>query len=129
VKWYIPEAHHERARALRDDFLDGQFDLSAPAVMPFEAANALHNSGYYDGERLVEAVKSLGEYGIDLVPFGSVGPLAEIMNAVEITAYDAAYVALAVKLDAPAYTADPALLANLEGSEYEGRPVHIKTYE
>jgi len=129
VKWYIPEAHHERARALRDDFLDGQFDLSAPALMPFEAANALHYSGYYDGERLVEAVKSLGEYGIDLVPFDSVGPLAEITNAVDITAYDAAYVALAVKLDAPAYTADSALLANLEGSEYEGRAVHIKTYE
>ncbi len=28
VKWYIPEQHHEQARALRDDLLNGNVDCS-----------------------------------------------------------------------------------------------------
>jgi hypothetical protein len=46
--------------------------------MPFEAVNALNYSGHYDGERLHEAAHSLDSYGIELVSFGSVGPIAEI---------------------------------------------------
>jgi len=128
VKWYIPEQHHERARALRDDFLDGKHDLCAPALMPFEAVNALTYSGHYDGERLHEATHSLDNYGIELVSFGSVGPIAETVNSVDSTAYDAAYVALAVERDGTVYTADETLLQDIEGSEYEDTVAHIQTY-
>lgn len=128
VKWYIPEQHHEQARALRDDFLNGKYDLCAPALMPFEAVNALNYSGHYDGERLHEAANSLDNYGIELVSFGSVGPIAKITNTVDITAYDAAYVALAVERDATVYTADGNLLQDLDESEYEDTVAHIQTY-
>jgi len=128
VKWYIPEQHHEQARALRDDFLNGKHDLCAPALMPFEAVNALNYSGHYDDERLREAATSLDNYGIELVSFGSVGPIAEITNTVGITAYDAAYVGLAVERDATAYTADENLVQDVDGSEYEDTVAHIKTY-
>jgi predicted nucleic acid-binding protein len=128
VKWYIPEQHHEQARALRDDFLNGKHDLCAPALMPFEAANALAYSGHYDGQRLHKATTSLDNYGIELVSFGSVGPIAEPVNSVDITAYDAAYVALAVERDGTAYTADENLLEDLEGSEYADTVAHIQTY-
>ena len=127
VKWYIPEQHHERARALRDAYLDGKFDLVAPALMPFEAVNALKYSGHYEGERLEEASKSLPEYGIDLVPFNKTGPIAEIANNLDITIYDAAYIALAQKLDTKAYTADGNLLDNLKG-DYSESAQHIRTY-
>jgi len=128
VKWYIPEQHHEQARTLRDDFLNGKHGLCAPALMPFEALNALNYSGHYDDERLVEAANSLGKYGIELVPFRSCGPIAEITTTVDITAYDAAYVALAVGREATAYTADTTLLTDLEGTEYEDAVAHIQTY-
>ena len=128
VKWYIPEQHHEQARALRDEFLNGKHDLYAPALMPFEAINALNYSGHYDGERLQEAAHSLNNYGIELIPFGSVGPIAKIMNTVDITAYDAAYIALAVKREATVYTADGNLLRDVDGSPYEDTIVHIQTY-
>jgi predicted nucleic acid-binding protein len=128
VKWYIPEQHHEQARALRDDFLNGKHDLCAPALMPFEALNALNYSGHYDGERLHEAAHSLDNYGIELVSFGSVGSIAAVTNAIGITAYDAAYIALAVERDAIAYTADGNLLQDLEGSKYEDAVAHIQTY-
>ncbi|MFT4921128.1 MAG: putative nucleic acid-binding protein [Haloarculaceae archaeon] len=128
VKWYIPEEHHEQARALRDDFLNGKHDLFAPALMPFEAINALTYSGHYDGERLREAANSLANYGIDLVSFESVGPIAEVTNTAGITSSDAAYVALAVEEDGIAYTADGNLVEDLSGSEYEDTVGHIQTY-
>ena len=127
VKWYIPEQHHEQARALRDAYLDGKFDLIAPALMPFEAINVLKYSGHYEGNRLEEASKSLPEYGIELVPFNNTGPVAEIANKLDITIYDAAYIALAQKLETKAYTADGDLLDDLEG-EYRELAEHIQTY-
>lgn len=128
VKWYIPEQHHEEARALRDDFLNGRHDLYAPALMPFEAVNALNYSGHYGGKRLHEAADSLGEYGIEFVPFRAGGPIAGITTSVGITAYDAAYIALAVEREATTYTADSNLLSELEGTEYEDAAAHIRTY-
>jgi predicted nucleic acid-binding protein len=97
-------------------------------VAAFEAVSALNYSGHYDGERLHEAATSLDNYGIELVPFGSVGPIAEITNTVGITASDAAYVALAVKRDATAYTADGNLLQDVDGSEYADTAANIQTY-
>ena len=127
IKWYVPEQHHEQACALRDAYLDGKFDLVAPALMPFEAINALKYSGHYEGERLEEASKSLPEYGIDLIPFNKTGPIAEIANNLDVTIYDAAYIALAQKLDTKAYTADGNLLDDLEG-DYSELAEHIRTY-
>ena len=127
VKWYIPERHHEQARALRNAYLDGAFDLIAPALMPFEAVNALKYSGYYDGERLKDASKSLLKYGIELVPFDDAGSIAEVADTLEITVYDAAYIALARKLDTNVYTADGNLLDNLDDDHSEVAE-HIRTY-
>lgn len=127
VKWYIPEQDHKQARALRDEYLDGKFDLVAPALMPFEAINALRYSGHYDGSRLEEASKSLPEYGIDLVPFSKIGPVAEIATTLGITVYDASYIALAQKLNTKVYTADEKLLDDLEG-DYNELAEHIRNY-
>lgn len=127
VKWYIPERHHQQARGLRDAYLDGTFDLFAPALMPFEAVDALRHSGHYEEERLEEASKSVPEYGIDLVPFDKTGPVAKIATTLDITVYDAAYVALARTLDTKVYTADGNLLDSLEG-EYSTSAEHIRTY-
>ena len=127
VKWYIPEQHHEQARALRDEYLDGKFDLVAPALMPFEAINALKYSGHYEGNRLEEASKSLPEYGIELVPFNNTGPVAKIASELDITIYDATYIGLAQKLETKAYTADGKLLNDLEG-EYSEFAEHIRAY-
>ena len=119
VKWYIPEQHHGLARALRDAYLDGAFDLVAPALMPFEAVNALKYSGYYHGERLEDASRSLSEYGIELVSFDNAGPVAEIADTLEITVYDAAYIALACKLNTNVYTTDGNLLDDLNEAHSE----------
>lgn len=127
VKWYIPEQHHEQARALRDAYLEGKFDLVAPALMPFEAINALRYSGHYEGGRLEAASESLSEYGVDLVPFTESGSVAAIADDLDSTIYDASYVALAQELDTKVYTADENLLEGLN-DEYAELAEHIRTY-
>lgn len=128
VKWYVPEGDHGSARDLRDDYLDGDHDLYAPALLPFEAINALRYSGYYEGDRLAEAASSLAGYGIELRPFSESGAAAQVAQALDVTVYDASYVALAASLDGRAYTADGALLSAVEGTEYEDRLGHVGAY-
>jgi len=128
VKWYIPESNHEQARALRDDYLDEAVDLRAPALLPFEVVNALNYSGYYDGDSLQEVAETLPEYGIELVPFGSLGPVATVADELDITVYDAAYVALALTGADTAYTVDGDLLSAVEDSDRSGAMAHVRTY-
>jgi len=128
VKWYIPEKQHRQARDLRDDYLGGTVGLWAPALLPFEVVNALRYSGHYEGTRLQEVAETLPEYGIDLVSFGDLGPVATVAEALDITMYDAAYIALASRLDGVAYTADSDLLATAEDSDWEGTVAHVRTY-
>lgn len=127
VKWYIPEQDHDPARALRDAYLEGSCDLVAPALMPFEAINALKYSGQYEGSRLETAANTLPEYGIDLVPFAEIDSVAAVATTLDIPVYDAAYIALAEQLETTLYTADEALLNDVAG-EYRNVAAHIRDY-
>ena len=129
AKWFIPEQDHEAARALRDDYLAGDRSLLAPELLPYEVINALHYSGHYAGDRLVEAAATLPEYGIDLRPFRDGGDIATMAAAAAVTVYDAAYLALGRASDATVYTADDRLLERLDDTESDGLAAHIRTYE
>lgn len=128
AKWYIPERDYERARDLRDDYLNGSHDLYAPSLLPFEVVNALKFSGEYEDERLVEAAESLSEYGISLVPYRDAGPVARTSVDLDITIYDASYLALADSNGWPVYTADSKLLDRIADTAYEDIATHIRGY-
>jgi predicted nucleic acid-binding protein len=128
AKWYIPERDHEHARALRDDYLTGRHDLLAPALLPFEVINALRYSGHYEGDRLIEASTTLPEYGIKLIPYRRADPVAEVAVDLDITLYDASYLALAHTNETTVYTADSRLRDATEGSAYSDRCSHIREY-
>lgn len=128
VKWFVPERHHEPARELRDDYLEGHHDLVAPALLPFEVTNALRYSQFHDEERLTVAAESMVEYGLELRPFGRSGAVAEIAVELDLPIYDASYLALAAAIDGPAYTADERLLAAVADTEYADRAIHIADY-
>jgi predicted nucleic acid-binding protein len=129
AKWYLPERHHERARAIRDAYLEGHCRLLAPALLPFEVVNALAFSGHYDDERLEEAAQTLPEYGIELVPFGSVGPIARVARDADVTVYDAAYVALAASRESVVYTADERLIESITRSGDDELVSHVRSYD
>lgn len=128
VKWYIPEKNHEEARRLRDDYLDGAHEIVAPHLLGFEVVNALKYSGYYEGERLDEAAESLSEYGVELRPFGDCGRVAETADELDVSVYDASYVALASATDSVVFTADEVLVEDTAGTEYVDRVEHIRDY-
>jgi predicted nucleic acid-binding protein len=102
--------------------------MVAPALLPFEVINALKYSGHYEGDRLIEASTTLPEYGIELIQYREAGPVAEIAGDLDITLYDASYLALAYKNEATVYTADSRLLDATEGSTYSDRCSHIREY-
>lgn len=130
VKWYVPEQNHERARALRDAYVEGAYDLHAPALLPFEVVNALrYGGGYDDPDRLREAAESLPGYGLELAGFGSIDGVATAATALDITVYDAAYVALAASLGTTLYTADRRLVDSTTGTEHDGTVVDIAGFE
>lgn len=128
VKWFVPERHHEPARELRDDYLEGHHDLVAPALLPFEVTNALQYSRFHDEERLTVAAESMVEYDLELRPFGRSGAVAETAVELDITIYDASYLSLAAAIDSSAYTADERLLAAVSNTEYADRMTHIADY-
>lgn len=128
VKWYIPERDHAAALALREDYLDGDVDLFAPSLLPFEVINALRYSGDYDGDSLVAAAQSITDYGIELRSFADAGDIATTANELDIAIYDASYLALAATIDSPAYTADERLLEAVSNTEYADRATHLADY-
>lgn len=128
AKWYIPERDHERARDLRDDYLNGSHDHHAPSLLPFEVVNALNYGGEYEDERLVEAAVSLAEYGISLVPYRDAGPVARTALDLDITISDASYLALADSNGWTVYTADSKLLDRVADTAYDDLATHIRGY-
>jgi len=128
VKWYIPEKNHAEARRLRDDYLDGKHEPVAPHLLGFEVVNALRYSGHYEGERLVEASESISEYGVNLRPFGDCGSVAEVADELDVSVYEASYVALASSLETVVFTADGVLAEDTAGTEYADSVEHIRDY-
>ncbi len=126
VKWYIPEQFHEQARTLRERYLPGQIDLVAPSLLPYEVLNALRYSGHFEADALAEASRSLSAYGIEWVLFAELGEVAGIARRLDITGYDAAYVALARERAATVYTADETLLEDVAEQVAEERVEHLR---
>ena len=113
VKWFVPEIHSDAARRL----LTLPHKYLAPDLLFAETANTIWKKvrrkelEAQDGRQLVA---DIGRIAVEIV---SCRPLAEdahaLANATGQTVYDAMYVALAVRLNTRAITADERLEAVL----------------
>jgi predicted nucleic acid-binding protein len=116
IKWFRQgEVLAGPSLALRDAYLDGRIVVSAPSLLACELANVLRYKSDLTAGQVQEAVQSLFDMGLGLVP-----PLSSVMRrAVEIahtcdtTVYDAAFAALAESLNAAFITADERLARKL----------------
>ncbi|HEY9302946.1 MAG TPA: type II toxin-antitoxin system VapC family toxin [Mycobacterium sp.] len=83
-------------------------DLSAPALMPFECANIIRRhelSGLVSADQAAQAHTDLLDLSVDLWPYEVLaGRVWELR--LNMTSYDAAYVALAEVLAVPLVTLD-----------------------
>jgi len=113
IKWLVPEIHSDAARRL----LAYHHDYIAPDLLFAETAKTIWKKvrrgevSHPDGERLVADVERVA---VETFPSRA---LAEDAYALAIatghTAYDAMYLALAVRLDTRMITADERLAAAL----------------
>jgi predicted nucleic acid-binding protein len=108
AKWFLEEIYSTNALLLRDKYIAGEIELASPCIMPLEVLNALRYSGIYSKDALVSVVRSLDRYGIELWDLRSkYGQMvADVTMELDISVYDASYVALAEITKARLVTAD-----------------------
>ena len=110
-KWLVEEENSDKATALARLSDDDGIQLAAPAIMPFEVANALHRRvvrGDLSLEVAVELMQRLISIGVKLHH-----PLTIHQRALQLAnhlsqgaVYDAHYLALAETLNCEMWTAD-----------------------
>lgn len=113
LKWIVPEVGSHAARAL----LDGQHEFVAPDLLCLEIASAIWTRvrrKEFTLKQGRELVADFADIAVDTISVRDLGDDAfELATATGITVYDAAYVAVAVRLDAPFITADRRLADTL----------------
>jgi len=112
AKWFLPEPGTEAAIELRQRHLDGEVRLVAPDLLVYEVANALRYHPRIGAEPWADHIGDLFALDIGFDPASEPSMRATIGAAFRygLSIYDAAYIALAERLDTVLYTADESLL-------------------
>jgi len=115
VKWFIEEKDSDKARFLRDKFIDGKIELIVPSLLYFEVLNALKYSQLFDLSELNDAGESLENYGFKVITIKKEIRKHMIQFAVdrEISIYDASYLGLSIGLGIIFCTADEKIIKKL----------------
>ena len=115
VKWFIEEIDSDKARLLRDKFIEGKVELTIPSLLYFEVLNALKYSQLFNQSELDEAGESLENYGFNIVAIKNEIRKHMISVAVkhDISIYDASYLGLSIGLDRIFCTADEKIIKKL----------------
>ena len=119
IKLFVPETHSEQDDALFNPLEGAPPDLVVPDLFYAECANILWKYVRRFGYPLSEAGKNMAalkEMKLSTVPSALLVEKAlELAVRLEVTAYDACYLALAEDLRATLVTADEKLLKRLKG--------------
>src|SRR5712692_1971288 len=80
AKWFLPEAHKDKAEKLLRDFLDEKVELTAPDLLVAEVGNILwKRSTLLRDISPLQAAQSYGEFlalGLRLLPSSTMAPAA-----------------------------------------------------
>jgi predicted nucleic acid-binding protein len=114
VKWFVPEIHSDAARRL----LVLPHEYVAPDLLFAETANTIWKKIRREeltAEEGQQLVADIGQIAVETVPCRALAEDAHALaNATGRTVYDSMYVALAVRLNTRAITADDRLDAALK---------------
>ncbi len=119
VKWALPEAGYEAAKALRHEA------LAAPELCYAECANALWRRsrlGEFTAEQAVELLRALQAIKLEITPMAQLAFEAlTLATSLNHPVYDCFYLAVAVARDCSLVTADTRFHKAVAGSPYAGR--------
>jgi predicted nucleic acid-binding protein len=109
VKWFLPQGEPQAALAwaLLESHLAERVRLTAPDHLRLEVLNALRHRGL-NADQIRRAAAALDGFHLEWHPLSASLAVAasDIAARQGLTLYDAAFVALAVELDAELVTAD-----------------------
>jgi len=118
LKWYIPDEQIECADRIKIDFLDKRVLLLAPSIIHYEINNVVLNAVKSNRLSLNKATLALRDFYYSDIKFHSSPSLLlfsfKVAEKLNISSYDASYVALCQMAKAPFYTADPRLLEKVK---------------
>lgn len=110
LKWFAPagEPGSAPARALRREYAAGRLRVLAPSLLSLEILNVADRRWRWDEPALLELAGALEDLGFDLVD--PAPELVAVWAARGLTAYDAAYVAVAEERRVPLVSDDRTIL-------------------
>lgn len=120
VKWFnTSEPYSQQARALLQDFLDGQIDLHVPEIWFYEMAQAIsraiNRNALTETEGMI-AVTLTGHLSLSVHPNPSWQLAFTFARQHSIQVYDALYVLLASDLGCDLWTADERLVRSISSA-------------
>lgn len=108
LKWFVKETDSDQAIQLRREFLNREREIIVPDLLLFEVANALRYNPSFSAEEIKEAVRTLFDLGIQIITptYSLIAKSIDLAKSLDVTCYDAAYLALAEELNFEFITAD-----------------------
>lgn len=121
IKWFRRyEELREQALELRQAYLDGRLLIYVPDLLIYEIANVLRYKPDMNQGKVQQVLQSLFDMGIVINRIGPevIERAVEIAYSYDVTVYDAAFIALAERLEADFITADEKLIRKLHNVPY-----------
>jgi len=111
LKWFVDEEDSDQSLRLREEFYRRKREIIVPDLLLFEVANALRYNPSFTAEEIEEAMKTLFDMGIEIITptYSLLAKAIELAKSLDVTCYDAAYLALAEELGFEFITADEKL--------------------
>jgi predicted nucleic acid-binding protein len=109
LKWFAAEQRGScEARQLRDDYQAGRLSVVVPSLLFLELLNVVGKRWRWEAEAVAELAEALGDLSFEV----SEPELPSVASWISrgLTAYDAAYVALAERRDLELVTDDDAII-------------------
>lgn len=121
LKWQLrDDGDTAQADQLLDDYLNGSLQLLAPSLFDYEITNALRSAllrGRISQDEAVAALEHYRGLGIEKIDFASFQGLAfDLACRHQRSAYDSAYMALALSSNVWFYTGDLRLFNAVSGT-------------
>lgn len=114
AKWYLPDEPSEQAFKIKQDFENNLLVLAEPLLIYYEVNNIIRSAAKSFRVNKQEADKAFGAFlGLNFRIHHSRQLLESALSKaldLDISSYDASYIALAEYLEIPFYTADEKLV-------------------
>jgi len=122
AKWFLPEPLSPEADKILEDLRQRKSIVAAPDLVVYEFANILwqrQKKGEISTRQASAIMSDFERLPLELVPGDAIGAQAlDIAGKAGCTAYDGAFIALAVELEYMLVTADQRLVRLMAGTRF-----------